>query len=199
MKNIINGAKRRNWNSIALSKSASLLIFTSICFIFFTSCKKELAEPTETVQTTTTALSKTFNLNMYTGLSSQLSWELQQARAATAKYQNLKNAIKDGYADINVISENMGYHYMRTSIVDANFEITKPEILVYNKDDDGNYELVAVEYAVPLTLPRPEGFTGSSDVWNDTSGFPFWLLHAWVWEYNPLGVFNPTNPNVHLH
>ena len=175
------------------------ILFLALVTLLFTSCRKEGAENANSETVTSAPALKTFNLNMYTGLSSQLSWELQQARAATAKYQQFKNAVKDGYVDINVISENMGYHYMRTSIVDANFEITKPEILVYNKDDDGNFELVAVEYAIPLNLPRPEGFTGSNDVWNDTSGFPFWLLHAWVWEYNPLGVFNPTNPNVHLH
>jgi hypothetical protein len=197
MKNIINSAWRCNRITMPISKMFSVFTLTCLCLLF-TSCKKEAAEKPEPAETSA-PLSKTFNLNMYTGLSSQLAWELQQARAATAKYQNLKNAIKDGYGDINVISENMGYHYMRTSIVDGKFEITKPEILVYNKDDEGNFELVAVEYAVPLTLPRPEGFTGSADVWNDTSGFPFWLLHAWVWEYNPLGVFNSTNPNVHLH
>jgi hypothetical protein len=88
---------------------------------------------------------------------------------------------------------------MKTAIVDPVFDIREPEILVYNKDEKGNQELVAVEYAVPLSLPRPEGFTGTNDVWKDDSGFPFWLLHAWVWSYNPDGVFNWTNPLVHLH
>ena len=88
---------------------------------------------------------------------------------------------------------------MKTSIVDGIFDIREPEILVYNKNVGGAQELVAVEYAVPLTFPKPEGFTGSADVWNGTSGFPLWLLHAWVWSYNPDGVFNWTNPTVHLH
>jgi hypothetical protein len=70
---------------------------------------------------------------------------------------------------------------------------------VYNKNDKGEQELVAVEYAVPLSYPMPEGFTGSDDVWNGTSGFPLWLLHAWVWAYNPDGVFNWTNPSIELH
>ena len=88
---------------------------------------------------------------------------------------------------------------MKPSLVDENFDPKNPEILVYNKDDNGNFQLVAVEYAVPLNLPMPQGFAGSADVWNGTSGFPLWLLHAWVWTYNPDGVFNPTNPLVHLH
>ena len=62
-------------------------------------------------------------------------------------------------------------------------------------------KLVAVEYAIPLDLSvnAPTGFTGNLDVWKRDTFFQLWLLHAWVWEYNPLGVFNPTNPLVHSH
>jgi hypothetical protein len=135
----------------------------------------------------------------YTGLPPQTVWELQQARAGTARYRNIDNAIRDGYVDIAVDVEHMGHHFMKTSIVDATFDIRQPEILVYNKDHDGRQVLVAVEYAIPLTNPKPEGFTGPTDDWKGDSGFPFWLLHAWVWAYNPEGVFNWTNPTVHLH
>ena len=129
-------------------------------------------------------------------------WELQQAKAATARYRDLKNAVKDGYQDINVVAENMGYHYMKSTLVDAEFDIRKPEILVYNKNHDGHFELVAVEYAIPISLSpnaAPTGFTGDNDVWSKNTAFGLWLLHAWVWNCNPDGVFNPTNPLVHLH
>ena len=138
----------------------------------------------------------------YEGLEGQTLWELQQARAATARYRNINNAIKDGYADLGVDVENMGHHFMKTALVNATFEIRKPEILVYNRDEDGSQQLVAVEYAVPIDLSpnvAPEGFTGSADVWVRDEFFGLWLLHAWVWENNPDGVFNPTNPLVHLH
>jgi hypothetical protein len=139
--------------------------------------------------------------NDYTSVSKQTSWELQQARAATARYRDINNAIKDNYGDIDVIVENMGYHYMKSSLVDGEFDMRRPEILVYNKTHDGAFELVAVEYAIPLNLSAtaPEGFTGSGDVWDENEGFGLWLLHAWVWSYNPDGVFNSTNPLVHLH
>jgi len=198
MKNVSNSALRCNRKTFASIQPFTLLLLLAFAALCFTSCKKEAAEINPEVAPAM-AKAKLFNLNMYTGLSSTLQMELQQARAATAKYQQINNAVKDGYVDINVVAENMGFHYMRTSIVDASFEINRPEILVYNNDHDGNPKLVAVEYAIPLDLPRPEGFTGNLDNWNGNSGFPFWLLHAWVWEYNPEGVFNPTNPNVHLH
>ncbi len=134
--------------------------------------------------------------------SSQTSWELQQARAATAKYKHISKAFADGYADINFVMPNMGYHYMKSMFVDSVFEIRKPELLVYNKDEDGNFELVSVEYAVPINPLKPytppAGFTGKADVWDRNTDFGLWTLHAWVWKYNPDGVFNPTNPLVHV-
>jgi len=140
-------------------------------------------------------------LSRYTGLASQTMNELQQARTATDRYKNIQNAISDGYADIAVVVQQMGHHYMRSANVDDKFEISKPEILVYDKKEDGSFELVAVEYAVPLNLSAdaPTGFTGNSDVWDHNTGFGLWLLHAWVYAYNPSGVFNPTNPSVHTH
>jgi len=128
--------------------------------------------------------------------------ELLRARAATAKYRDFERAKADSFADINVVVPNMGYHFMKSSIVDAKFEITRPEILVYNKRLNGKFELVAVEYAVPISLSpdkAPEGFTGSADVWERNTDFGLWLQHAWIWQFNPDGVFHDTNPLVQVH
>ena len=127
---------------------------------------------------------------------------MQQAREATDKYRQISKAIADGYEDISVVLPNMGYHYMKSSLSDAKFEVSKPEILVYNKNHDGSFELVALEYAVPIDISSdkaPEGFTGAADVWDSNAGFGLWLLHAWVWKNNSSGVFKPTNPGVHVH
>lgn len=129
--------------------------------------------------------------------------ELLQVKQATAKYRNFDNAIKDGYADIGVIMPNMGYHYMKSNNVDDKFDFTKPELLVYNKSAHNNrMELLAAEFAVPIDLSpdtAPAGFSGDADVWDKNVTFGLWLLHAWVWSYNPDGVFNPTNPLVEVH
>ena len=179
-------------------------LVTSVCFLFSGCTKEGINTSVNEVQGISNAATNADAniVNNYTGLSWQTAWELQQARAATAKYQHIKNAIKDGYADISVVVPNMGYHYMKSEYVDATFDIRKPEILVYNKNHDGSFQLVAVEYAVPINLSpneAPEGFTGAGDVWDRNTGFGLWLLHAWVWYNNPSGVFNPTNPLVHLH
>jgi len=138
----------------------------------------------------------------YSGLDPQTLRELQQVRAATAKYQNIENAFADNYdKDPVVILPNMGYHFLKLELVSPVFDLRKPAILVYNKKDNGNFELVAVEYAVPMSsLPphvAPEGFTGNDDEWNEnTLNTGWWTLHAWVWKNNPDGVFKPMNSSV---
>ncbi len=200
MKQQLNGVKR---HSIPFAFTP-LLKTTSVLMLFacvITSCQKHLKESVNDMQSMNAKSTQAEVLNFYSGLSAQTTLELQQARAATARYRNFDNAIKDGYADINVIVPNMGHHYMKTTILDDKFDYKQPEILVYNKEEDGSFQLVAVEYAIPLnlSLDAPEGFTGSEDVWDRNTGFGLWLLHAWVWSFNSNGVFNPTNPSVHTH
>ena len=182
-----------------------LLLTITILSVLASSCTKEVHDEMNNTPAdlpaaaASTAQSNPGNaLNLYDGLSAQTRYELQQAQAATAKYKNIENALRDGYKDIEVDVEHMGHHYMNMSLIDGTFDPKQPEILVYNRNARGVQELVAVEYAVPLNLPRPAGFTGSADVWKDDSGFPFWLVHAWVWSYNPDGVFNWTNPLIDL-
>lgn len=129
--------------------------------------------------------------------SAILNRELALARASTAKYHNIQNALDDGYVDINLYIPQMGWHFLNQSYLDENFEIDKPELLVYAEKPGGGYRLVAVEYAAPLTLQNPPaGFTGDEDVWHENSGAGLWTLHAWIWLNNPNGVFADFNPRV---
>ena len=198
MKSLVGSALHCKGKSFLnlLTYSVMLVLGT----LLFVGCQKEVVKTTvDEAQNVNkhSVLPEGDVVNDY-GLSPQTVWELQQARAATARYRNIENAKKDGYSNINVDVPNMGHHFMNTNLVDGIFDIRKPEILVYNGLDTGNPELAAVEYAIPLTDPLPEGFTGSADVWKGDSGFPFWLVHAWVWKFNPDGAFNWTNPDVDL-
>jgi hypothetical protein len=211
MKNALNSALRCNGKSMAIHQLwyritlDIVLCVPILIMIVFTGCQKENANPqADEVQTINSRVGTVEGnvVNDYSGLSKQTMWELQQVRAATARYRNIENAIKDGYTDISVDVEHMGHHFMKMDIVDANFDMKQPELLVYNKNHEGEQELVAAEYAIPIELSpdvAPAGFSGSNDVWDRNTGFGLWLLHAWVWSYNPDGVFNPTNPTVHLH
>jgi hypothetical protein len=206
MKNLVGGAPHRKRQPLAnlVFYGATLVMVT----ILFAGCQKETVRTSETSGDETQSVDDQ-SMNKHSaipegeiarrrGISFRTIWELRQARFATAKYRDINNAIHDGYSNINVDVENMGHHFMNMNLVDGTFDIRKPEILVYNGLETGHPKLVAVEYAIPLTDPKPEGFTGSADVWNGDSGFPYWLLHAWVWEFNPDGVFNWTNPRIDL-
>jgi hypothetical protein len=124
--------------------------------------------------------------------------ELQRVRRATGRYHDIRNALADGYVDIDVLIPNMGRHFLKDSLLDAKFEAERPELLVYSPQENGRMELVAVEYAVPLSLSAaaPEGFVGAADQWFADQHFGLWTLHAWTWKDNPGGVFNPTNVRV---
>ena len=198
MKHLLNTCTDRKSRSLANLFSNALILTTAA--IAFSGCQKEATKTSLDGGQNVNKASVTPEGNVVNdyGLSPQTTWELQQARAATARYRDIRNAIKDGYSNINVDVPNMGHHFMNANLLDGTFDIRKPAILVYNGLDTDSPELIAVEYAVPLTDPLPEGFTGSADVWNGTSGFPFWLVHAWVWKFNPDGAFNWTNPDVDL-
>ena len=201
MKQELNGVNRHNRNPFAITFSATITMALILFALTITSCQKGLNDSMNEIQSMNAKNTQADVLNSFGGLSTQTAWELQQARAATARYRNFDNAIMDGYSDINVVVPNMGHHYMKATILDDKFDYKQPEILVYNKKEDGSMQLVAVEYALPLNLSEnaPQGFTGSGDVWDRNTGFGLWLLHAWVWNYNPNGVFNPLNPSVHTH
>lgn len=176
------------WHRLAKNLTAAIFLLA------FGSCKKDTNGHEQLEKS---AIEKYSNY-----LSAQTIQELTAAKNATQRYRSLDSAVADGYSDINVVTQNMGFHYLKSGLLDTVFQPNKPELLVYNKQHDGQIELVAVEYAVPIPLmplKEPQGFTGGADVWSYSTTFNLWLLHAWVWEYNPLGAFTPTNPNVHLH
>jgi len=125
--------------------------------------------------------------------------QLEDVRQATARLLDLARAEVEGYVDISVFFPKMGWHYLKPELLDGKFDATQPELLVYANDPCGGpRRLVAVEYAVPLALSKfaPNGFAGVADVWTANTAFGLWTLHAWVFEFNPDGVFAPYNPRV---
>ena len=124
--------------------------------------------------------------------------QLAAARAATARYQNIDNALADGFKDINVFMPGMGHHFLNEARLDDKFVAAEPELLVYSLEKNGRYRLVAVEYAVPIPMSAtaPDGFTGDADRWDRNTTFNLWTLHAWVWMDNTDGIFAPFNPRL---
>jgi hypothetical protein len=125
--------------------------------------------------------------------------EMAQVRAATAIYHNVDRAIADGYERATEFESGEGYHYANFALMDGNFEIERPEALLYTEGPDGQLRLAGVEYMIPLALSEeePEGFTGDEDLWReDSEGFGLWELNVWLWLHNPDGMFAAKNPRI---
>ncbi len=123
---------------------------------------------------------------------------LAQVRQATAAYHDVEVARDAGYGLVpgSGCVPNMGYHYARGVAASADdLDPLDPEILVYAPRPNGSLRLVAVEYASwqPAEL---FGETFADPAPPQTEGPPFYTLHAWVWQGNPLGTFSPYNPNI---
>lgn len=135
------------------------------------------------------------------------SWEDQVAllEQKMQRFHNFAVAQAQGYTvQAGSYVPNMGYHYLNPEYVDGEFDLLKPEILVYHPDENGNMIFGAAEYLIPLmdcdeenpSYPAPEGFMGNEDHWHVNCAAGGWTLHAWVGVENPDGVFNATNSQV---
>src|SRR5262249_168568 len=82
----------------------------------------------------------------YTELKNTVT-QLERARQATAKYQDVRVAEADGYRALGPDVPGMGVHFVRT-LEPQGFDLEKPPILLYEKDQaaPGEYSLVAVSY-----------------------------------------------------
>jgi hypothetical protein len=131
--------------------------------------------------------------------NAELQQELALARSATAIYHNVDRAIADGYMLAGDPNPGEGIHYANFALIDGNFEIERPESLVYTEGPNGQLKLAGVEYLVlqEFSPEAPDGFSGDEDVWRDNSeGLGAWELNVWVWLNNPDGVFAARNPRI---
>jgi hypothetical protein len=91
----------------------------------------------------------------------------------------------------------MGQHFVKLDSLDANLDPLKPEAMVYEVKKNGGLQLGAVEYIVPVDKwsgeDPPELFGQSFSLNRDLN---VWVLHAWIWQKNPLGIFQNFNPRI---
>jgi len=143
--------------------------------------------------------------------------ELAQVRRVTARFHNLDAALEAGYelgwvngSGVRIITGcvshptagAMGYHYFNADLMaDLTTDVLQPEVLVYAPGPEGQLRLVAVEWVVRGPNSNPPGVSEPPSV----LGMPmhilvpavgFWIMHAWVWQSNPAGMFADWNPRV---
>ena len=145
--------------------------------------------------------------------------DIAAVRAATVQFKSVAAAEDAGYtrlvdaagiACIDNPAGGMGIHYVNIRLVlDPSFNPTTPEVLVYEPDNHGNLNLVAVEYVAfeadwvgesPPVLfgehfHRMAG-AGESEPQNRYGLPAFYELHLWLWKHNPSGMFQDWNPKV---
>jgi hypothetical protein len=134
--------------------------------------------------------------------------ELAVVRRATARYHRLDAALADGFVPFSLDASEpdtptcfdkagtggMGVHYVKG--IDAQLDPASPEAMVYALTPDGP-RLVAVEYIIPegfVDAANPPEMFGQE--FHPHSFLPVYILHAWVWNNNPAGMFADFNPKV---
>lgn len=123
--------------------------------------------------------------------------ELAAARRATAKYHDIQQALDEGFvASPPACIEGEGIHFRApdefpNNELDCVFDPEDPEVLHYVPKNNGELQLVGVEYLVPVTCQTgpPEGFSGDADEWELEIMGTVWALNAWIWQGVPDGVF----------
>ena len=83
--------------------------------------------------------------------------QVAQARAATAKYHEVGNALADGFraaeACVQAPTGAMGFHFVNPPRVQSpSVNAGEPGVLLYLPDEAGEMRLVAVEYFAPVIV-----------------------------------------------
>jgi hypothetical protein len=139
--------------------------------------------------------------------------DVQAVRGVVAKYHTFGQAQADGYSVegepcVASPAGTMGIHAINRALVDdPAIDPLEPEILLYVSKDNGNLELVGVEYMRIAADQSPaDGFEQSDkpslfgrSFDGIMPGHAPWMgwhydLHVWVAEQNASGLFAPFNP-----
>ena len=131
---------------------------------------------------------------------------------STARFHDIDKAMEAGYsvkvadlAGLTCIAQPgegaMGVHMLNPSLLDGTIDADEPEILVYERRNNGTMKLVALEYLIfqSASNGRPSLFGQPFDEIkaDNRYGIPAsWALHAWIWKPNPSGMLHAWNPNV---
>ena len=96
-----------------------------------------------------------------------LRTQVEAVRAATERYRDHANAVKDGFRLFGQEGPLMGEHWYRRDLVGRPLDLRRPSTLQY-ANIGGRKVLVGVAYSVYRRPgePLPEGFAGADDHWH---------------------------------
>ena len=142
--------------------------------------------------------------SMTRGYDAQVTDGVDRLRTATRPFQTLDSAVAAGYprnvADCIVHEHHgaMGYHHVNRAFMDATLDVTRPEILLYERRPDGAYRLNGVEFIVPYRAWSRDSIAPllMGQRLHREDNLKYWYLHVWAWTKNPEGLFANFNPDV---
>ena len=135
---------------------------------------------------------------------------------STARFHDIEQAMEAGYtvkvldqAGLQCIAQPgegaMGIHMLNPNLLfdGGKIDADEPELLVYERRNDGSLKLVALEYLVFQADwaggGKPSLFGTEFDEIKAGNRYgipPSWALHAWIWKPNPSGMLYAWNPRV---
>lgn len=134
--------------------------------------------------------------------------DLAGVRGAVAPYHNMDRAIADGWDWVPGLDDcfedaqlgGMGFHLIDASRLDTELDPHRPEALVYVPKPNGELRLGAVDWIVPADAWADEGPADRPMVLDQqlhlNEALGVYVLHAWIFEHNPAGMFEDFNPRV---
>ena len=138
--------------------------------------------------------------------------DLAAVTMVTSRFKDIDQAYAEGYVLFYTCTEEpgsgtMGQHLVNLDYVgDPAVNPLRPEALVYEPTRNGGFQLVAAEYVVmaadwkaafgdrkPTVLGQDMLFRASGNRYDLPD---FYERHAWLFKYNPRGMFDDWNPLV---
>ena len=155
----------------------------------------------------------------------ELADQLVEARTTALTYPTVADALAAGYTMVTTYLPLIGSHYIKGAIMDGKFDITQPEMLLYDGTSPKSNIVGLSYYVFSDTTPTP--FAGPNDHWHQHIGLCIkngvvvggeqlsaekcaarggakaglnngWMIHAWVvpgWD-SPEGVFSPEHQGL---
>lgn len=147
---------------------------------------------------------RTESLHAHAAATAASGPEVAQLRRLVAPFHTIAKAAAGGWTtDITGCLElpgvgGMGHHYANFGYLgDGVVRADQPEILVFApapNSRDG-FRLVAVEFVLPAAPsdPAPSLF---GQQFHFNPAVPGYVLHVWVGDHNPTGLFQDWNPTI---
>jgi hypothetical protein len=137
----------------------------------------------------------------------RLARELAALYAAVEHFRDVGAALEAGYAPATTCMSSalgsQGIHYANDSLFGTEMVAAAPQLLMYEPRPDGSLQFIGVEYLVFTAAWHAAGFEERPSLFGQVFGLnevlldePFYLLHVWIAQFNPAGVFADWNPLV---